>query len=114
MLKITSKERSALKVVLYRLYKKKHYKTNIIEIFDELEKSNTLNMTEINNILNFVKASTPQQLYEMILQMKEYREKQKNRPQKKWCDLTEEEKAKHRESARRYKERNYKSKKKGN
>lgn len=110
---LTSNERRAMQNVLYRLYKHGRYKTNVTEFYDELEKSNTLNMDEINNILHYIKAVSTEELYRSLQLEIKARNLKKTKRQVKYNEMTEEQKAKHREVARRYAKEHYTHKKKG-
>lgn len=107
--------RSACKTVLGRLAKQGKTRTNLNELYQEFEKSNTLNIDEIQYILNWIQQASVEERYKLVKEYYrqiEYRKKNKEKAKEYSKKYYEANKEKHRKIARESAKRNYKRKKK--
>lgn len=80
---LTYKERNGLIVAYAKLLRQKKLTTNEQELYDTLELSNTLNMTEINNIIHYAVNMSDKERIRLAKTVVNYLKRSKNQKKKK-------------------------------
>lgn len=103
---LTQKERNGLIIAYAKLIRQGKVKTNEQELYDTLELSNTLNMTEINNIIHYAINMSDKERIRFAKSVINYLKRSKNQKKKEYDPEKEKERnAYKREWAKYYYER---------